>query len=408
MGVVTFEKTVSSIRVAHHFANFCELYFQNLQSQFEESQPQMEQLLTTSGHLTKTCEPVVGQSVQRTVSEAQEKWSSLSRQMAARLAKLEKLQHDWGDYEQQYARAKDYVEQKGAEVSQLITLPNVSDRQRQICSSKVGRHGPGAFKVNEELPEIQRLRVLLSFCLQALQTELSAYRDNLQDLTSCSSPLFKSMDNATIIHITSRETALNQSLVHLIQTLTKHQQSLSSDLTRHSRLDFAYDTVETFLKEVDGTLRAEDPNKSADETQLRERLGLLRAVSCQFSHRQVDLDALNHIGYRTPLAEEKSRQLRELNRRWHQALSDTTERYKMLRSHLLLQQDFNQKCEDWLVFLAQVEKDLNTDIAGSYEGVLKQQQAYEVGRTLIELGPKKLSLAIAICGDPKAKCLQPQ
>jgi len=48
-----------------------------------------------------------------------------------------------------------------------------------------------------------------------------------------------------------------------------------------------------------------------------------------------------------------------------------------MQSYLLLQQNFNQKCEEWMGFLAQVEADLAADIAGNYDSLLQQQHAYD-------------------------------
>ena len=78
------------------------------------------------------------------------------------------------------------------------------------------------------------------------------------------------------------------------------------------------------------------------------------------------------------LKETETRRLRELNRRWHALLADSTERYKTMQSHLLLQQGFNDKCEEWMVFLARVEKDLAAELVGNHDALLAQQKAFEV------------------------------
>jgi len=190
------------------------------------------------------------------------------------------------------------------------------------------------------------------------------------------------MDNATIIRITSRETALSQRHLHMQQTLSKHARTLQSARTRHSRFETTYEVIETFLAEAQTILEDEDPNRSADEDQLRSRIDQLKAVTTEFSNQQKRLDDLNDIGYRVALKEAETRRLKALNRRWHSLLADSTERYKTMQSHLLLQQGFNDKCEEWMVFLARVEKDLAADLVGNHEALLAQQKAFEVSVSL--------------------------
>ena len=213
---------------------------------------------------------------------------------------------------------------------------------------------------------------------QALQADIDGFRDNLTHLSKLSDPLIKHMDNATIIRITSRETALSQRHLHTQQTLSKHARMLQSERTRHSRFEAAYEVINDFLTDAQGILGDEDPNRSADEDQIRGKIEQLKAVTTEFGHQQKRLDDLNDIGYRLALKEAETKRLKALNRCWHSLLADSTERYKIMQSHLLLQQGFNDKCEEWMVFLARVEKDLAADLVGNHEALLAQQKAFEV------------------------------
>ena len=221
-------------------------------------------------------------------------------------------------------------------------------------------------------------------CSQIAQQDVDNFGGQLTSLSQLSDQLTPHMDNATIIQITARETALGQRLLNMQQALARHLQSLQDDLDKHSRFDSAFTNVDGFLAQADDILCSEDPNKSAEEPSIRERLDQFKNLAGQFTERQPDLETVNLIGYRLPLNEADSQRMRQLNQRWYNLAADTAERYKTMQSHLLLQQDFNQKCEEWMLFLAQVEKDLATDIAGNYESLLEQQQAYEVSLTLLK------------------------
>ena len=64
--------------------------------------------------------------------------------------------------------------------------------------------------------------------------------------------------------------------------------------------------------------------------------------------------------------------------RWNTLSSDASERQRTLQASLLQQQNFNDKCEEWMLYLAQVEKDLAAPVAGNYPELLEQQTAFEV------------------------------
>ena len=109
------------------------------------------------------------------------------------------------------------------------------------------------------------------------------------------------MDNATIIRITSRETALGQRHLHAQQTLSKHARMLESEHKRYSIFEAAYEIVDEFLVEARAILDDEDPNRSSDEDLIRGRIDQLKAVTTEFGHQQKRVDDLNDLGYRLAL-----------------------------------------------------------------------------------------------------------
>ena len=204
------------------------------------------------------------------------------------------------------------------------------------------------------------------------------FRQNVTQLSHLSAQLTNHMDSTTIIQLTSREAILGERLQVMHQALSRLLHALQRDLTKKSRFQTTYKSVDTFLASADSLLRGVDPNQSAEEEVLRTRINELRDLSTQFSCTQPDLDSLNLIGYRLPLSEDESEHLKTLNQKWYSLSSDTAERYKTMQAHLLLQQDFNEKCQAWMAFLGQVENSLASPISGSYDGLLEQQKAHEV------------------------------
>ena len=198
------------------------------------------------------------------------------------------------------------------------------------------------------------------------------------DLRQLGGKVRRSVDGTSALHLVSRENALSQASTHLHHSINRHIQGLQADQTKDSQFSANLDVLHMFLSQVDNGVHSEDPNVSSDEDQMRERLGQLKDLQSQFSAHQSELDTLNYAGYRYPLTEAQSQQLRELNVLWHKLNTALGEGIKSLQSQLLLHQNFSQKCEEWMVYLAQVEKDLTADVAGNYHAVLQQQQAAEV------------------------------
>ena len=186
------------------------------------------------------------------------------------------------------------------------------------------------------------------------------------------------MDQSAIVNITSKLSGLEQRLLTLRQKLAKHIQGLQGDLSQHKRFQELFDNVKAFLSQAQRILGIDDPNKSADEKVLSDRLEYLKELLSQFSDNSTQLDALNDLGYRLALNDTAANDLQDLNHKWHDMFSETKERTKTLQGILLVQQDFTEKCDTWMSFLAQTEADLSTEIAGNLVDLCVQQRKCEV------------------------------
>ena len=219
---------------------------------------------------------------------------------------------------------------------------------------------------------------LKSLLFQTLQQELDNFQTQLSNLYRVGDEVTKNMDPASIVNITSKLSGLEQRVLSLRQKLAKHVQSLQGDLSQQRRFQEAFDNVKAFVSQAERILGMEDPNKSADEKALSDRLEHLKELSAQFSDNSTQLDSLNDLGYRMALNETLSAELQDLNHKWHDLYNETKERCKSLQGILLVQQDFTSKCDTWMTFLAQTESDLSTEIAGNLIDLQVQQRKCEV------------------------------
>ena len=90
------------------------------------------------------------------------------------------------------------------------------------------------------------------------------------------------MGTSTIVLLTSRQSAIEQRLVALRQLLSQHIQGLHEDLSQVNRFREAFATVKTFLEHAGTVLSTEDPNKTAEQPDLQNRLDQLKELLTQF------------------------------------------------------------------------------------------------------------------------------
>lgn len=213
---------------------------------------------------------------------------------------------------------------------------------------------------------------------QTLQRELDHFQSQLSNLYRMGEDVTKNMDPSSIVNITSKLSGLEQRLLNLRQKLAKHVQSLQGDLSQQRRFQEAFENVKAFVSQAQRILGMEDPNRSADEKVLSDRLEHLKELCEQFNDNSTHLDALNDLGYRLALNETAAADLNDLNHKWHDLFTETKERCKTLQGMLLVQQDFHSKCDTWMTFLAKTEADLSTEIAGNLIDLTAQQKKCEV------------------------------
>lgn len=214
--------------------------------------------------------------------------------------------------------------------------------------------------------------------MQNLQKEVDGFQANLADLYRLGDEVTKQMDTPTIVTITSRQTNIEQRLTALRQMLAKHLQNLQQDVNQYNRFLAEFDAVTKFLAVADSILAEEDPNKSMDDDILNMRLEQLKDLMLQFHVNQSQLDTLNDLGYRLALCEVDATNLKSLNHRWQKLYREASERCREVQGTVLGQQDFAEKCDTWMTFLAQTEKDLSTEIRGNLADLMEQLRNCEV------------------------------
>ncbi|CAH1803082.1 unnamed protein product, partial [Owenia fusiformis] len=325
------------------------LKVQELQQSFNSRVPDLEKFEVVCSQLIQVCEPSVKQSIQRTSTDIQSRWSNLTKEISGRLSKFQDVLSKWQKYEEEVVAVTKWLQTREQTCQNLLEDKDVSEKRE------------------ENLQNSKQL-------LEALQV----YHRRVKSLAKLSSKFTSNMESSTIISITSRENDQLQCSTHLQDSLTKHIANLKHDITEQREFNKDLSEIDQFLDRASGVLGVEDPNASTDMDIVSHRLQDLTALSCDFGSKQLDVNALNTRGYRLQLTSHDAIKLQDLNTRWSKLYTETIDKCKCMQGHLLLQQSFTEKCETWMTFLAETERDLAVDIAGDYNSLLEQQRTHRV------------------------------
>ncbi|KAK3090167.1 hypothetical protein FSP39_009684 [Pinctada imbricata] len=301
----------------------------SLNDEMQRGSAGFERFVKLGTQLNQVCEAPVRQEIQNTLTDVQARWRRMSAELRDRHKRFQQCHQQWQQYEEEYIRARIWLENKEQHFNELAAYKD-DTRRREDC--------------------LKHSKILMK--------DLDNFTSTLSQLYQLSDAVTKNMDSSSIVTITSRQTGLEQRVLTLRQALAKQIQTLQGDLSQKQRFKDLYSAMTIFLTNVERTLGDEELSKSTDPQTLRNRYDELKNLMQQFNNQMVQLDALNDLGYRMALSEETSKDLRDLNHKWQDLYAETKERNKTLQGLLLVQQDFSEKCDTWMTFLAQTESDL--------------------------------------------------
>ncbi|KAI8478923.1 hypothetical protein Bbelb_433440 [Branchiostoma belcheri] len=300
-----------------------------------------------AAQLMQESDPVVKDRLQREVDQLKARDTECLKAMENQLIAYDQIVELWQQYQDQYSTAKDWVIVRERTFQDLLKTEQKENRS-----------------LREEYEE--------------LLSELEQYGSDLVGLGSLCEQLCAHVENPASAHLNSQCKALIQRLDSLKQQVIKKLEVAKTKAADSQRFEGEVESLQKLLQEAEEVLQSDDPNKSADETTVRDRMDQIKTQMLKFNNYSGQLEDLNSLGYRLALGEEEANKLRDLNQRWYNMSTLMSDKYRTMQGIMLDKQNFAQKCETWMLFLAQTEKDLAVDIAGNYEGLLEQQKAYEI------------------------------
>ncbi|XP_019732994.1 nesprin-1-like [Hippocampus comes] len=188
--------------------------------------------------------------------------------------------------------------------------------------------------------------------LQTLQERADALQRHLQEALEDSQDLIGRLEPPPAALVQAERRLLSRAVLRLGRTLAAKRRGLQEELQTLrevvSLLEALECAVESWTEHLDRGQRTAQP---AD----------VQRVLLDAGAGAADLDVLNELCGGVTLTEDVARRLRRLNRRWDRASA----------------RSFQQKCESWMAFLQRMDESLAVELAGSYDGLIRQLRAHK-------------------------------
>ncbi|KAH9507313.1 Nesprin-1 [Bulinus truncatus] len=321
---------------------------QTLQKELNMNMKHRERFTHLSEQLKRVCEPAVQDDIQKTVTDLHARWDCLSSDLTERCYMLKQCLSQCEDLERHYGKIQNWLDMQEAMYNEIKN--NRDDVLQQQAS-------------------LSRLK--------EIQSELDNYQSQMSSLYNSTDQLTKYLSPSTISFVMSRNNALEQRMLTLRKLVTQQMSHLTDDMSQLSKFNKAFEAVQKFLSSAETVLVVEDPDRSAEEDVLKRQQKTLSELVLSFISNYSKLDAVNDLGYRLALNVFDATRLKDLNHKWQRLYEETNDRCRRMQEHLLVQQDFTEKCQTWMTFLAQTEINLAKELRGNLNDLKEQLRQCE-------------------------------
>uniref|UniRef100_A0A670I6Q1 Spectrin repeat containing nuclear envelope protein 2 n=1 Tax=Podarcis muralis TaxID=64176 RepID=A0A670I6Q1_PODMU len=296
---------------------------QSLQDKAESNEEIWAKLQAAACNLKKLCDPSFSEIIEQKCREARTRWTLMNKEIEDHLHKAQASLQLWESYvglhAEVMAKVDKYEEQYGsllADVAMLkLDLQNIKE---------------SFLPVSELADKIAQL---------AEPTE-SLLPEKLQPL---------------------------QRISYLEKMLQMKENKFEFDLSQLKRFETCLENLENHVKGFTEVL--ENLNQGTEDSDLLMML-VLTALS-------PEMESLNEFSFRFPLSDFTAKRLQDLNWQWTQKKAMALEKCCELQS-IQSDEKFIQRCQKWALFQEKMKEVLREDMAGSLEGLRKQQREYEV------------------------------
>ncbi|XP_067848213.1 nesprin-2-like [Heptranchias perlo] len=211
--------------------------------------------------------------------------------------------------------------------------------------------------------------------IQESLSDLRTLQEDISRVCEAADKLARQVDSSSSATIQSDSRCLSGKVSRLEELLSLKIPDIQGLMEQHEDFSRYLHTLETLVNESEEVLKSVNSGTAGAE---QDRMETLKDHLLKLSSSSLLLETLNHLSNGLLLSDPDYRRVQTLNRRWGQARATAADRCSELQTAVLQKENFAQKCERWRRFLEKVEEGLMVDVAGSYEGLRKQQETHEL------------------------------
>ncbi|KAM9840411.1 nesprin-2-like [Aulostomus maculatus] len=323
--------------------------YMDILQQLQEKEKQRKELWTD---MDKSCQSLVkmlyrgtAQSLSERMEGEQKRWRDLLQELVDEHRKIGEMLSVW----QEYNRLSD---------SFSLQLKHLWHEWEVLLNSLVS-------------PQLDKQTI---HSVEKLQNAAEDLQSRLGDVLTSSKPLISRLEPLAANLIQSQTRMLSRDILLLSQMMSEAKKSLKGDSEQHKLFHSQLKAFEKQTQNVPQSQRATMNNKDSVKQELLELSELLPSL----------IDVRETSGHLT-LSKQETETMHTLSRRWTKSLTHMTDIYRELQAESQCTQDFQQKCEDLMCIVEELEQESTSSEAESYSNlreilVAHQKQQVEMIR----------------------------
>ncbi|XP_033028646.1 nesprin-2 [Lacerta agilis] len=313
---------------------------QSLQDKAESNEEIWAKLQAAACNLKKLCDPSFSEIIEQKCKEARRRWTLMNKEIEDHLHRAQASLQPWESYIDLHAEV-------------MAKVDKYEEQYGSLLADVAAGHTMGFLM--QKVEDVKMLKLDLQNIKESF-LPVSELADKIAQLAEPTEPLLPEKLQPL------------QRISYLEKMLQLKENEFEFDLLQLKRFETCLENLENHVKGSTEVL--ENLNQGTEDSDLlMSQMLVLTALS-------PEMESLNEFSFRFPLSDFTAKRLQDLNWQWTQKKAVALEKCCELQG---IQSDdkFIQRCQKWVLFQEKMKEVLREDMAGSLEGLRKQQREYE-------------------------------
>ncbi|XP_060127420.1 nesprin-2 isoform X2 [Zootoca vivipara] len=292
-------------------------------------------------NLKKLCDPSFSEIIEQKCKEARTRWTLMNKEIEDHLHKAHASLQLWESY-------------VGLHAEVMAKVDKYEEQYGSLLADVDAGHTMGFLK--QKVEDVKMLKLDLQNIKESF-LPISGLADKIAQLAEPTEPLLPEKLQPL------------QRISYLEKMLQMKENEFEFDLLQLKHFETCLENLENHVKGSTEVL--DNLNQDTEDSDvLMSQLLVLTALS-------PEMESLNEFSYRFPLSDFTAKRLQNLNWQWTQKKAMALEKCCSELQGIQSDEKFIQRCQKWVLFQEKMKEVLREDMAGSLEGLRKQQREYE-------------------------------